>query len=165
VNGLKRQRLLSPIYSYGRGIPHVCSWENAFRCFRTQFFLLQHSAYFFAGHLLDCSSFFFFRFFCNSFGVSNINVHVNTDSDLRLSFLVSSSLSLLFNDSNVYLLLGLNLKLESPILNIRLKNCFFANQSSIRIGYIGTHVFSNYPMIHLIFFFLVGLFFHTIYKM
>ena len=83
------------------------------------------------------------------FGISNINLHVNLDVDLRLNYFLSDSISSLFNDSHVFFFLGINLKLESPILNIRIKNNSFANESSLRIGYVGSNISLNYPVIHL----------------
>lgn len=68
---------------------------------------------------------------------------------MRLNYLVSDSLSSLFNDSHVFLFIGINLKLESPILNIRIKNNSFSNESSVRIGYIGTNINLNYSFLHL----------------
>ena len=133
----------------------MISWEHAFQLFRINFLdwfctpWHSNSAYFFAGHLIDASSFFFFRLFCNVFGISNINIHVDIDVDLRLSYLVSDSISSLFNDSSVFFFVGINLKIESPILNIRIKNNSFSNESSIRIGYLGSNISLNYSFIHL----------------
>lgn len=62
---------------------------------------------------------------------------------------MSDSISSLFNDSHVFLFIGINLKLESPILNIRIKNNSFSNESSVRIGYIGTNISLNYSFLHL----------------
>jgi hypothetical protein len=121
----------------------------ALSSFCTEYLARIANTYFFAGHLLDCESFYYFRFLSNALGICNVNVHIGSDSDLRLSYLVSKSLSSLFNDSTVFLIIGLNLKLESPLLNIRLKNSMFATHARVRIGYIGTHIFSNYPIIHL----------------
>lgn len=99
--------------------------------------------------MLDSAAFFFFRVFCNVFGVSNINLHIDADVDLRLNYLLSDSISSLFNDSHVFLFIGINLKLESPILNIRIKNNSFSNESSVRIGYVGTNISLNYSFLHL----------------
>jgi NADH-quinone oxidoreductase subunit G len=54
-----------------------------------------------------------------------------------------------FNDSNVYLLLGINLKLESPILNVRIRSNVCGNAHDVKIGYIGTTIISTYPVLHL----------------
>lgn len=132
-----------------------CSWETAFMLFRVRFVnlfsssIISHSVYFFSGNLLDTNAVFFFKLFCNMFGLSNINVHAGVDVDLRVKYILSDGLSTLFNDSNAYLFLGINLKLSSPILNIRLKNNIFSSQSSIRIGYIGSNIELEYSYIHL----------------
>lgn len=131
------------------------SWEECFKLFKYNFTTWlktvwhSYSIYFFAGHLIDASSFYFFSLFCNVFGVSNINLHVDYDVDLRLNYLLSDSISTLFNDRNVYLFIGINLKIESPIINIRVRNNFFSNESSIRIGYIGSNISLNYDFLHL----------------
>jgi NADH dehydrogenase/NADH:ubiquinone oxidoreductase subunit G len=87
--------------------------------------------------------------FGNFFGISNINTHIDFDVDLRVNYILSDSIASLFNDSNILLFTGINLKLESPILNIRVRNNFLSNSTSIRIGYIGSNIALNYAFIHL----------------
>jgi hypothetical protein len=95
------------------------------------------------------SSIYKSKLFCTYFGMPYINTHVNKSADLRLDYIVSVSLSTLFSEGNVFLLVGLNLKMESPILNIRLKNVSVETYLDVQIGYIGTSIVLNYPYIHL----------------
>lgn len=71
------------------------------------------------------------------------------NSDLRLNYLIPVSFDIMFDECNIFLMIGINLKLESPILNIRLRNVVVNTHMDIYIGYIGTRITLNYPYIHL----------------
>jgi hypothetical protein len=132
-----------------------CSREQGFKLYKTNLLAWLNSSrrsnsiYFLAGHLTDAATFHFPRLFRNMFGISNVNMHIDSDVDLRTHYLLSDSISSPFNDNHVSLFIGINLKLESPILNIRVRNNSVTNESSVRIGYVGSHIRLNYNIIHL----------------
>ncbi len=103
----------------------------------------------YTGHLLDASAVFHARLFSNHFGIAQLNVHAQFECGSRTTYPIHDSLSAVFNDSSVSPSIGSNIKLESPILNIRVKNNSFANSAVLRIGYIGTSIKANYAVIHI----------------
>jgi hypothetical protein len=108
-----------------------------------------HSFFSYAGALLDAFSFFLFKYLCALLGLSNVNIHVNTDVDFRLSYLFSDTVYSLFTYCNVFLLLAVHLKKESPMLNIRMSTRLINKQTVMRVGYIGTTLFPKYKASHI----------------
>jgi hypothetical protein len=93
---------------------------------------------------VDAFSAYMFRTINNALGVIHINVHAPIDIHTRLSHTLSEPLSALFNRSNIFMIIGISLKLESPILNIRM-----SKHGHIKSGYIGTCTTHNRSTMHL----------------
>jgi NADH dehydrogenase/NADH:ubiquinone oxidoreductase subunit G len=108
-----------------------------------------HSFFSYAGALLNTFSFFLFKYLCTVLGLSNINTHVCTDVDLRLAYLFSDNLSSIFNSCNVFFLLAVNIKKESPMLNVRIANRLVNKNTIMRVGYIGTNMFTKHKARHI----------------
>ena len=130
----------------------VISWGCVFNLFFDV--LLNYSFKFlesFCGPFSDLDTVSTLKFFFNSFGSSNLNYFDNlkTNFDFRFLFLLNNSLFSL-EKSNVVLLLGSNLRLESPILNSRLRKNFLNKKKSTLFFSIGLSlVYLTFPVINM----------------
>ena len=87
--------------------------------------------------------------FFNSLGCSNLNYLDNSYLNNDFSFLISSSLSLL-NKSKVFLILGSNVKLESPILNSRLRRLYLDKKQKCVFFSVGLALmYLTFPVINI----------------
>ncbi len=75
-----------------------------------------------------------------------INYNIKNNADFQEYYLLNDNI---FNVSGykIFLLIGVNLRLENPILNIRLKK--LSNDKNVLIGYIGSNYNNNLNLIHL----------------
>lgn len=83
----------------------------------------------FLGSFLDLESTFSLKSFFNSFGCSNINYEANYGApfDYRFSFLLPVALADLEKVSLCFFL-GVNLRLEAPLLHSRLRKSFLSGE-------------------------------------
>jgi NADH-quinone oxidoreductase subunit G len=107
----------------------VISWNLAAKYF-WQALSETASSFFgvFCGSFLDLQAALYLKTFVNSFGCSNIFLMDNPFFDLvdfRFYFQLNSTLELLESQFNV-LFLGLNIRLEIPLLNARLRKAYMA---------------------------------------
>jgi NADH-quinone oxidoreductase subunit G len=84
--------------------------------------------------------------FKNNFSKLTLNNNIISNVDFSTNYLVSSSV-LKSSGSKVFLFVGLNLRIENPVLNIRFKK--LAQNDSVLIGYIGPKYNYNINLIHL----------------
>lgn len=101
----------------------------------------------YSGSLLDSFSVFMFKLVCAALGLSSVNKHVDNDSDLRSSYIFLDSLHNIFNYYSVLCLLGINMRTESPILNIRMHHSLTSKQLN-SVFYVGTNVSAKLSIVH-----------------
>lgn len=130
----------------------VISWSTAINIFFD--YLLSENFSFievFTGPFLDLEGAFAVKSFFNSFGCSNINYQFNNSffSDHRFNFLLSSTL-LHLDRLFLCVFLGLNLRVECPLLNSRLRKNFLRNGSSFLCLYFGLSLdYLSFPVFSL----------------
>lgn len=107
-----------------------------------------HSVHAYAGGLLDVRSMFGLKLFCSSLGVSRLNMHTISDTDIRTTYLCTDSLSSVFNTCNILFFFALNIRKESPVSNIRVSNAV-CNRHMLLICYVGSHCFAPYDVVQL----------------
>lgn len=118
-------------------IPRVVSWIVAINYFKREVFFslflenfskcnrikVDYNRYFFIGNYLDSFSILNFKFFSNWLGCSsmfsNLNFSNFLNSDFRSSYLLDKRS---FFSSDCVVLVDLDLRLENPTFNLRLKN-------------------------------------------
>ncbi len=130
----------------------VISWSAAINIFFD--YLLSENFSFievFTGPFLDLEGSFAVKSFFNSFGCSNINYQFNNSFsfDHRFNFLLSSTL--LHLDKLFFcVFLGLNLRVECPLLNSRLRKSFLRNSSVFLCLYFGLSLeYLSFPVFSL----------------
>lgn len=92
---------------------------------------------FVSGLFCDASTQLLFKQIAHCIGIQMLNPWVGYTHDLRDSYSLSRAVTD-YEDSNFYFLFGLNIKVESPILNLRLRR--YAATSHSICYYIGTHI-------------------------
>lgn len=151
-DAFKVQRLLNPyIKTIDTSLLIDCSWENAYEYITINLFYSKakwlYNIYFFTGSFIDIGSLLLFKYFTYSLGILNLNINIYYDIDFRNQFLISSDLySIQYN--NVFILYGLNTKIENSILNIKLRQLSLYSDSNL-FFYIGNHIKVNYNIIHI----------------
>jgi NADH dehydrogenase (ubiquinone) Fe-S protein 1 len=144
-DGLKTQRLYSPMLKIKGNLVSV-SWETAFKIagsFLDNFvifsadyfnFYLNNNTPIFGlfGDLADSESLVILNDFFKSVGGSSIFFQENlqVDTDFRSSYLLNLSLDII-EKVDFCVLVGLNVRLELPLLNLRLRKSFLSNNGLI----------------------------------
>lgn len=128
------------------------SWSMAFDVFFRSFFRNSYSLFkAITGSFLDLEGCLALKIFFNSFGCSNINYQFNnfSFSDFSFSFLLSAPLVDL-ESLDFCFFIGLNLRVESPLLNCRLRKSFLVSMGSFLCFSFGLSVdFISFPVYNL----------------
>jgi NADH dehydrogenase (ubiquinone) Fe-S protein 1 len=157
-DAFKLQRLLVPYVKSNKNRIIPTSWRKAILFFSFNFLqVLKHSTnavdYFFilTGKTLDLHTSYMINEFCSFFGITNINNFHWYNPNLRTSYLLQDSLVDL-EFGNLFFILGLDLKSELPILNLKLKKATHTTSpihKKAMFFYVGTKVQYNYQTTHL----------------
>jgi NADH-quinone oxidoreductase subunit G len=103
------------------------------------------------GPFIDFETGFVLKTFFNSIGCSNIsyqNSFIKSDIDYRLYYLLKNDINE-FENFDLIILLGLNLRFDSPLLNSRFRKNFLRNHF-IKFYSLGcSMIYSNYPLLNL----------------
>ncbi|KAI6199941.1 NADH-ubiquinone oxidoreductase 75 kDa subunit, mitochondrial [Aphelenchoides besseyi] len=151
VDGLKRQRLLSPFLKLDDGLQQA-SWEEAlFTAARKLRQTSSHSISVVAGGLADAESLVALKDLTHRFNSENVYSEENHatgsgGSDLRVNYLLNDKLTGV-EEADVILLIGTNPRYEAPVFNARIRKCFL--HSEVEIGVIGSAVDLTYDFTHL----------------
>ena len=98
---------------------------------------------------VDASALIMLKYFAlslnNNLNISNSNLlNANIQNDLTHQFIINNELNQ-FENINIFLLIGSNLRLESPLINLKL----IKNSKKSLIGYIGPSINLNYNYKHI----------------
>lgn len=102
----------------------------------------------FTGNLVDLFTLNILKTISSAFGINNININLNLNIDLRKYFIFNNNIKT-FELNNVFLILGSNPKIDSPILNMKIRQIKYKFHKKINICYIGSKLLINYSLIHL----------------
>jgi hypothetical protein len=103
------------------------------------------------GSFLDIESSLGIKSFFNSIGCSNLNYEFNycLSFDFRYSYLLNATLSEI-EDVFVCFFFGLNLRLESPILNSRMRKSFLKNDNFLLAFSLGLSIdYISFPVLNI----------------
>ena len=75
----------------------------------------------YTGHLVDLFSIYLLKYCSFLFGINHLNLNLNLNLDLRKYYLFDNSIKSL-ELNNVFVFLGTNPKVDSPILNLKIRN-------------------------------------------
>ena len=137
-DGLKSQRLDNPKFKKGDVFQNI-SWKEALQIVKNKFNSTDKSNIaMLSGDMTDGLTLKTMKDLSSNLGINTCyNVNNNsTNVDIRSDFLFNESFDK-FEDTDVCLLIGANLRLEAPLLNARLLK--LQQTRDIKIGYIGSN--------------------------
>lgn len=152
-DGLKRQRLQTPLVRDGEGTFVPVSWEQALVCVAERMratAAAQMAAV--AGPMADAEAMVALRDLMHAVDCENVYVEepfpvsAGVGIDLRANYLLNTTLARA-EDSDVVLLIGTNPRYEAPLFNTRIRKGFVHNE--LRVGVVGTPPDLNYEYEHL----------------
>lgn len=158
-DSFKKQRLLIPYIKcteLNRIVP--VSWNIVLLHIKKNIVTLSSSFLFSTSNIFvttsndsDLITNYISKFFCSVLNITNFNTkHNSISNNSQSSYLLSNSLSKV-EYSNIFITLGLSLKTELPILNLKLKKASrrFGNKDMLFFYHIGPFNISNIEYRHL----------------
>ncbi|XP_064613579.1 NADH-ubiquinone oxidoreductase 75 kDa subunit, mitochondrial-like [Liolophura sinensis] len=151
-DGLKRQRLTTPLVKDEHGNLVSTSWEEAF--FRVAEKLNQtlgEDMAVIAGGLVDAEALVALKDMMNGIGVENLCTEESfpmdgAGTDLRSNYLLNTTISGV-EEADVILLVGTNPRFEAPLFNTRIRKSWIHND--LQVALVGTQVDLTYEYEHL----------------
>jgi len=146
-DGLRRQRLVTPMVRGSDNLLKPCDWDDAFYAIADKLSTLSgNDIAAVAGGLADAESLVALKDLMNKSGTENVCTEETfpTDgagSDLRHNYLLNSGIASI-EDADLVLLVGTNPRFEAPLLNTRIRKSNIHNE--MRVGLIGEQVDLTY---------------------
>ncbi|CAF4810655.1 unnamed protein product [Pieris macdunnoughi] len=150
-DGLKRQRLVTPMVADSRGNLTPVEWEDAIvaaahairDCPPNKLVAI-------AGELADAESLVALKDLVNRLGGENVCTEQyfpmeGSGTDLRSSYLLNTKIANV-EDADFVLLIGTNVRFEAPLLNARIRKAFIHKETDV--AYIGPKVDLTYEYTH-----------------
>lgn len=146
-DGLRRQRLVTPMVRDSTGVLKQCEWDDALYAVADKMSTLSGSQMrAVAGGLVDAESLVALKDLFNRNGSENVFTEEffpseGAGSDLRHNYLLNTGIASV-EDADLVLLVGTNPRFEAPLFNTRLRKSWINND--LRVGMIGTQVDLTY---------------------
>ncbi|XP_046969797.1 NADH-ubiquinone oxidoreductase 75 kDa subunit, mitochondrial [Vanessa cardui] len=150
-DGLKRQRLVTPMLADSRGNLTPVEWEDAIvaaaRALRD---CPPDKLVAVAGELADAESLIALKDLFNRLGSENVCTEQyfpleGAGTDLRSSYLLNTKIANV-EDADFVLLIGTNVRFEAPLLNARIRKAFVHKETDVAL--IGPQVDLTYDYMH-----------------
>jgi len=143
-DGFKNNRLVSPFFKE-KDIFVLKSWSNILYILKS---ILNKRINFIVGNFIDIETAVLLKKISNKLGSFSLKVNLNNNNnffnnDFRKNYIFSINLKNIEIYKNIFLF-GLNLRMENPLLNIKLK--FFSDKNLIKIFSICSSFNNNYFM-------------------
>lgn len=154
-DAFKLQRLTTPyIKSIITSKYIACSFEKSFMYIKKNMNFIESNSnemydrcYFYTGNLISLESQLTLKMVTKSMGFYNLNLNWEREVDFRRNYLMCNEFKTIENKS-LFFLCGINTKIESSLLNIKLKKVSTKN-SKIKIIYLGSTIITNYNIVHI----------------
>ena len=143
-DGIQNNRLITP-YLKNDNIFVIQNWSSIL-FFLKNIFQNRKRINFILGNFLDLETIILLKKITKKFGNYSIKTNLNSvennlNIDFRKNFIFNVKLNDLIKFKNFFLI-GLNLRLENPLLNVRLK--FISNKKNVKVFSIGSTFNNNY---------------------
>ncbi|XP_050435934.1 NADH-ubiquinone oxidoreductase 75 kDa subunit, mitochondrial [Adelges cooleyi] len=150
-DGLKRQRLITPMVKDSKGNLVPVEWEDALVTASRVLMKANGDVVGVAGSLSDAESMVSLKDLLNRLGSEELYTEqpfpvVGSSTDLRSSYLFNSSISGL-EQADLVLLIGTNPRYEAPLINTRIRKGYVHNE--LNIALLGPKVDLSYDYEHL----------------
>ncbi|XP_002742151.1 NADH-ubiquinone oxidoreductase 75 kDa subunit, mitochondrial-like [Saccoglossus kowalevskii] len=151
-DGLKRQRLTSPMIKYDEGVLTPCSWEDAFmRISSVLSDVKTNEIAAIAGGMVDAEALMSLKDLLNKMGSESLCTEEifpmdGAGTDLRSNYLLNTSIAGI-EEADLLLLVGTNPRYEAPLLNCRIRKSWRLND--LEVAVVGSKVDLTYTYDHL----------------
>lgn len=146
-DGLRRQRLVTPMVRGSDGLLKPCDWDDALYAIADRLSRASGSEVAaLAGSLVDAESLVALKDLMNRLGSENVCVEEafpqqGAGSDLRSNYLLNSGIASI-EQADLVLLVGTNPRYEAPLFNTRIRKSVVHNE--LRVAMIGSKVNLSY---------------------
>ncbi|XP_052755065.1 NADH-ubiquinone oxidoreductase 75 kDa subunit, mitochondrial [Galleria mellonella] len=150
-DGLKRQRLVTPMLADSRGNLTPVEWEDAIvAAARAIQDCPPDKLLAVAGDLADAESLVALKDLVNRLGSENVYTERDfplegSGTDLRSSYLLNTKIANV-EDADFVLLIGTNVRFEAPLLNARIRKAFIHKETDVAV--IGPKIDLTYDYLH-----------------
>jgi len=150
-DGLKRQRLLSPMIKNLEGQLEDCNWEEALFAVADALAVTSaNQVAAVAGGQCDAESLIAMKDFLNRMGSENLCTEEvfpmdAAGTDLRSNYLLNTGITGI-EEADALLLVGTNPRYEAPILNARIRKSWLHNE--LEVGMVGPQLDLSYEYAH-----------------
>ncbi|MFO0515292.1 MAG: NADH-quinone oxidoreductase subunit NuoG, partial [bacterium] len=150
LDGNKRQRLTVPMLKDEKGVHVDKSWDRAIEEVVKSFNSVKSDEIqVLIGEHTDLETMCSIRDLMNRLDVDNVslgNNSINVDSSVRSGYLMNSRIRGI-EDSDLLLLVGINPRYESPVLNARIRKA--VSKSGLKVGLLGSPYDLTYEYTHI----------------
>lgn len=146
-DGLRRQRLVTPMVRGSDNMLKPCDWDDAFYAIADKLSTTSASDIAaVAGGLVDAEALVALKDLMNKVGTESVCTEevfptAGAGSDLRHNYLLNSGIASV-EDADLVILVGTNPRFEAPLFNTRLRKSMINNE--LRIAVLGTQVDLTY---------------------
>nr|BDN85841.1 NADH dehydrogenase subunit 11 [Microheliella maris] len=152
-DGLKYQRILTPLNNIQKSDPYPISWKEAFQKIENEFLVKNEKKKFknliiVSGNLIDLETGLLLKNLANLSGSNNLYHEKDMlgNSDIEINNFTKTTLPD-FETIDFCLLIGINPRLELPLLNTRLRKAYLNN--NLKICQIGNPSNLTFPVKHI----------------
>ncbi|KAJ4443327.1 NADH dehydrogenase Fe-S protein subunit 1 ndufs1 [Periplaneta americana] len=150
-DGLKRQRLVTPMLKNAAGELVAVEWEDALLSVCKAMKAAGPNIAAVAGGLVDAESLVALKDLLNKLGSENLcTEHTfpvdGSGTDLRSSYLLNTKIAGV-EEADLVLLIGTNTRFEAPLLNSRIRKCYLHND--LEVAVVGPKIDLTYDYEHL----------------
>ncbi|XP_013407093.1 NADH-ubiquinone oxidoreductase 75 kDa subunit, mitochondrial [Lingula anatina] len=151
-DGLKRQRLVTPMMQNDDGVLEECDWEDALiTCSNVLDNFKGNEIAAVVGGLCDAEALVALKDFLNSLGCETLCTEESfpmdgAGTDLRSNYLLNTRITGV-EEADMVLLIGTNPRYEAPLFNARIRKSWVHNE--LDIAYVGPKVDLSYDYEHL----------------
>lgn len=151
-DGLKCQRLVTPMCKNAKGELEACEWETALVNVAKQLqTTVPNEVAAVAGSLVDTEALVALKDLLNYVGSENLYTEEKftsngSGSDLRTNYLLNSRI-LGVEEADLILLIGTNPRYEAPVFNARIRKAYIHNE--VDVALVGPHLDLTYEYEHL----------------
>lgn len=131
------------------------SWKKVFKYIKYNFYRFiktknyANHFYAYSGKFIDLESLLLFKLFFRALDICNINIDMYNENDFYKSYLLNTTALISIEDTQLFILYGLNTKLENSMLNLQLRKISLENSNEVLLVYIGNKLNLNYSIIHI----------------
>lgn len=148
-DGLRRQRLVTPMIRGSDGLLKPCEWDDALYAIADKLTRYSGSEIAgIAGGLVDAEALVALKDLCNRLGSETVCVEEKFPiaTDLRSNYLLNTSIASI-EQADLILLIGTNPRYEAPMLNTRIRKSTINNETNVFL--IGQKVDLSYEHVNL----------------